>query len=289
MNQFKKAKQLRSETGQAIESITDLKTAGVTQKAEDTEHSITEEKKVQQNNTATNTLSDSGAATKNNIVLTNIKLTAAHTDTTTDESIKTAVQPITEAKTNEPVLSTPVPDNTVAATPVVFEQSVIEPAETIVSNQPLAQTEAATKQPETTYENVKENIIPVATPEVLNTYDMPTVIPNAVSTPAPVVNQPAIPPYTVQAEYNNIPQTIQQPYIEPQPSQEAAAIKHNKSSKKSVPNIFSPKGEAKSMRKSLVLKPTSVKIAENYCEKNGGSFNELIQTLLDNFIDEYGL
>ena len=43
------------------------------------------------------------------------------------------------------------------------------------------------------------------------------------------------------------------------------------------------------MRKSLVLKPTSVKIAENYCEKNGGSFNELIQTLLDNFINEYGL
>ena len=27
MNQFKKAKQLRSESGQAIESITDLKTA----------------------------------------------------------------------------------------------------------------------------------------------------------------------------------------------------------------------------------------------------------------------
>ena len=59
--------------------------------------------------------------------------------------------------------------------------------------------------------------------------------------------------------------------------------------KKSIPNIFAPKNEAKSMRKSLVLKPTSVKIAENYCSKNGGSFNELIQTLLDNFIDEYGL
>ena len=60
-------------------------------------------------------------------------------------------------------------------------------------------------------------------------------------------------------------------------------------SKKNIPNIFAPKNEAKSMRKSLVLKPTSVKIAENYCAKNGGSFNELIQTLLDNFIDEYGL
>ena len=37
MNQFKKAKQLRSETGQAIESITDLKTAGVIQKEKNTE------------------------------------------------------------------------------------------------------------------------------------------------------------------------------------------------------------------------------------------------------------
>ena len=39
----------------------------------------------------------------------------------------------------------------------------------------------------------------------------------------------------------------------------------------------------------IFIRSTSVKIAENYCEKNGGSFNELIQTLLDNFIDEYGL
>ena len=55
MNQFKKAKQLRSESGQAIESITDLKTAGVTQKVENTEPSITEEKKVQPDNTSTDT------------------------------------------------------------------------------------------------------------------------------------------------------------------------------------------------------------------------------------------
>lgn len=68
----------------------------------------------------------------------------------------------------------------------------------------------------------------------------------------------------------------------------AAPIK-NTVVKKTVPNIFAPKVEAKSVRKSLVLKPTSVKIAENYCEKNGGSFNELVQTLLDNFIEEYGL
>lgn len=68
-----------------------------------------------------------------------------------------------------------------------------------------------------------------------------------------------------------------------------AAPTKSTGTKKTVPNIFAPKGEAKSVRKSLVLKPTSVRIAENYCEKNGGSFNELVQTLLDNFIEEYGL
>ena len=274
MNQFKKAKQLRNETGQAIESITDLKTAGVTQKAENT---TTEGKKIQQNNASTNFQSDYN-------VETNIASTAADINTNTDESIKNAVNPITETKTNESVFST-----TATSTPVVLEQPETKPTETITYNQPVIQTEAAvTKQLETSYENIRENIIPVTTPEVLNVYDIPPTIPQAVSTPAPVVSQPVISPYTAQTEYN-VSQTIQQPYIEPQSSQEVTVIKHNKSSKKSVPNIFAPKGEAKSMRKSLVLKPTSVKIAENYCEKNGGSFNELIQTLLDNFIDEYGL
>ena len=85
---------------------------------------------------------------------------------------------------------------------------------------------------------------------------------------------------------NNINELSYQNYK----NEQITSVRTNKTTtKKSVPNIFSPKGEAKSMRKSLVLKPTSVKIAENYCAKNGGSFNELIQTLLDNFIDEYGL
>ena len=290
MNQFKKAKQLRSETGQAIENITDLKTAGVTQKAENTEPSITEEKKVQQNNISTNILSNSRVETKNNTVPTNTESTTANTDTNINANIKNVVQPITETKTNEPVLSTQTPDNTATASPAVFEQPVLEPAETIVYNQPVTQTEAVMiEKSETSYENVPENIIPVATPEIMNTHSVPTTIPHVVNTPVPTTNQHAMPPYTTQEEYNNIPQAIQQPYIQPQPSQEVAAIKHNKSNRKPVPNIFAPKGEAKSMRKSLVLKPTSVKIAENYCEKNGGSFNELIQTLLDNFIDEYGL
>ena len=58
MNQFKKAKQLRNETGQPTESITDLKTAGVTQKEESTKPSITEQKEIQQNSNITYRLFD---------------------------------------------------------------------------------------------------------------------------------------------------------------------------------------------------------------------------------------
>lgn len=287
MNQFKKAKQLRSETGQAIESITDLKTAGVTQKVENTEPSITEEKKVQPSNTSTDILSGSRVI-ENNTATTSIEPTTANTNTDIDAKIQTAVQYITE--TNESVLlSAQTPDNTSASAPVVFEQPVTNPIEAIPSN-PVTRTEAAgVEQLRTSYKTVTENIISASTPEILGTPSVPAAISQTVSAPVPIASQPAMPSYTTPAEYNNISQAIQQPYIEPQPSQEATAIKHNKSSRKSVPNIFAPKGEAKSMRKSLVLKPTSVKIAENYCEKNGGSFNELIQTLLDNFIDEYGL
>ena len=290
MNQFKKAKQLRSESGQAIESITDLKTAGVTQKVENTEPSITEEKKIQPDNTSTDTLSDSRII-ENNTLTTNAESTADNTNTGIDANIQITVQSITETKTKEPVLlPAQTPDNTITAAPVAIEQPVTKLTETITYNHPVPQTEEAViEQPETSYETVTEHIIPAATPEPLNTPDIPNAISQTVSAPVPITSQPAMPTYTTPAEYNNISQAIQQPYIEPQPSQETAAIKHNKSSRKSVPNIFAPKGEAKSMRKSLVLKPTSVKIAENYCEKNGGSFNELIQTLLDNFIDEYGL
>ncbi|MDE6912033.1 MAG: hypothetical protein K2P44_16465 [Lachnospiraceae bacterium] len=307
MNQFKKAKQLRSETGQAIESITDLKTAGVTQKTDNTELSLTEETKVQQHKTNTDIRSDSEVTIINNTTPTSIE----SADNISMDT-KTDIQTTAETKPIEPIPSTQAPENAATVTPAVLKQPVTEPAEAIIYNQhPLAENDAIGAQPtetivynhpvtqtettvighdKTSYENVPENRVQAATPEILNAHNIPTAIPQAVSTPVPIVNQQTIPTYTAPAEYNPVPQTVAvQPHIESQPLQEVTAIKHNKSNKKSVPNIFAPKGEAKSMRKSLVLKPTSVKIAENYCEKNGGSFNELIQTLLDNFIDEYGL
>lgn len=228
MNRFKKAQQLRSETGQTIENITDLKTAGITQKIEDT------------------------------------KTIESNTDT------------------DEAIFSKKDLDNAMTAVPVASEQP-----ETNISSQPVIQTKEAVIEPTKTYhENETENIISTDTPETLRIHNIPDTIPQTVSVPAPIDSQSVMPSY-IMTDSKSIPQAVVMPaYNEPQSSQETASLKH---SKKSVPNIFAPKSEAKSMRKSLVLKPTSVKIAENYCEKNGGSFNELIQTLLDNFIDEYGL
>ena len=116
-----------------------------------------------------------------------------------------------------------------------------------------------------------------------------------------IIPQPAVyhEPSYVQTTYTQTqfisPQQTAQPVVQPQYSEttiaspEPVETKPAKSSKKSAPNMFTQKNESKSIRKSLVLRPSSVKIAENYCAKNGGSFNELIQILLDNFIEEYGL
>lgn len=252
MNQFKKAKQLRSETGQVTESITDLKTAGVSQKQENTENPITTEKEASQNNTNINTTIDT--------------------------------------KYEESEVSSQLPINTTNnTTPIVVEPSIIEPAEKLMNKQPFVHGTEEPPIPEPSYENVISNSTPSMIQETIDNNFHKT--PN---TAAQVINEPIIGETTIPAnnppvEYNVSPPITMQSFSEPQPPQEITTAKHNKSTKKAVPNIFAPKSEAKSMRKSLVLKPTSVKIAENYCEKNGGSFNELIQTLLDNFIDEYGL
>ncbi len=119
--------------------------------------------------------------------------------------------------------------------------------ETIVYEQPNSHTEAvAPEHPTSSYEKYERQCHSCNPPQNPNIYYTQNAIPQTGSTPIPIVNQPIMPSYTVQTEYNNIPQTVAaQPYIEPQSSQEVLAIKHDKSTKKSVPNIFTPKGEAK--------------------------------------------
>ena len=131
MNQFKKAKQLRSETGQAIESITDLKTAGVTQKTENTEPSLTEETKIHQNKTNTDIRSDS------EVEITNDTIPASTVSTADNISMETntVMQATAETKTNEPIPSAQAPKNTATITPAVLEQPVTEPMEAIIYSQ----------------------------------------------------------------------------------------------------------------------------------------------------------
>lgn len=186
-------------------------------------------------------------------------------------------QPVEEKKLPEQPVQAPAKQEP----PVVSEPIILEP-----------QPEQTTIQP-----SVNETpIIPKPTPIQVEA----PIIEEPVKIQEPIYEEITVEPIVTPTQVTeSIPVPVR---IAPAPivSEETAAYTANIASpavttskpttaKKSIPNIFAPKNEAKSMRKSLVLKPTSVKIAENYCAKNGGSFNELIQTLLDNFIDEYGL
>lgn len=234
MNQFKRAKQLNSQT----ESITDLKTAGVVTPKEnstkqDTEESIKKEETIIPDKSNTENL-------------------PVKTQSEGSNNTQTVISEGTTAllKTESPAIAA--------------EQS----SDVVTTQTP------------------KTEAIP---------YNVPTMKPEVVSQPAAYYEAPPVQTINTQPQVI-LPQQVVQPIVQPQYTE--AAITHTpepietkpaKSSKKSAPNMFTQKNESKSIRKSLVLRPSSVKIAENYCAKNGGSFNELIQILLDNFIEEYGL
>lgn len=246
MNQFKKAKQLKNETGQSIESITDLKTAGVSQKSNNLESSAISELPANQ---------------------------------TLNNSIK-----MDDFRSDVSSTSTQLIQNNTSIVPSTTDSIIVEEKEQIIVPSKSRPNFAVSPQNNITSDtfstNISEMIEPTTKPGNITEQENSNIITNEVLSPI----------YPNQLEdKTDASAIIVQPHNVPQQPQETTVTKHNKSSKKSVPNIFSPKGEAKSMRKSLILKPSSVKIAEDYCVKNGGSFNELIQTLLDNFINEYGL
>ena len=222
MNQFKRAKQ----TGHQTESITDIKTAGVASKKEDTPIPI-------QNNQP-----------------------------------EKKDEPRTDKTIANPVLQVQSSDTKQTA---VFQETNIPTIQEPATN---------TVIPIATEDNINSNTAPKTEPVMYNEDSLPQM-------QTTIISQP-----TLQAE-NNIP-VLQPKSAEPvasyiEPVEQFIEPKTTKSSKKSAPNMFSQKTESKSIRKSLVLKPSSVKKAENYCSKNGGSFNELIQILLDNFIEQYDL
>ena len=166
------------------------------------------------------------------------------------------------------------------STPVVEPQSTVvqQPiVETPIIETPIIETPIVETQMLETPVVIENQVVNAPEPVVEETIPEPVIAQVPAPEPVPVPVRIAPTPVVQEVTYTT-------PVATPVVNTSKAAT-----TKKSIPNIFAPKNEAKSMRKSLVLKPTSVKIAENYCAKNGGSFNELIQTLLDNFIDEYGL
>lgn len=301
MNQFKKARQRAIETGHQVENIADLKTAGIKQENSEDKKAVVKqtskittttkpkEQAVLQTENTANTPSENVPVVQpivQNTTLSESEVQVNELNTeipVSNSAINTSVQitesevqsenniPIIEKNTSlSNVAQKDIPVSSVSVNSEEISSNGIEqqPLPTVQVHQTVQEPNINNIEPE--YETLITDLEP--TQSVVATNAVP--IPQKVTAPT-MLNQPTS---TVQ---DNLYKTEQ---IKPvsQPSR-------NASSKKSVPNIFAPKGEAKSMRKSLVLKPTSVKIAENYCAKNGGSFNELVQTLLDNFIDEYGL
>ena len=332
MNQFKKAKQLRMESGQTTESITDLKTAGVAQKNETElapEKNTLDNEKNEKPNTQDNTsviqnigqfeTPESSTETKQitmAVSQTENKISSnsnegdstPHQRQSKDTNIiqqvdsvdsiieETAVLPQTLSEipnqdSTDSVVSPEIEADTSQSgdTAVINTNAIMQP--TIHSSSEPVDTVSAILQPVPQKDTIQA-VVPPVNP-------LASISP-AAQIPAPIMAEAAAPIAAAPTDYYK-PPVPQSPVVSmtPEPSnrqqlqeqnyREVPSAKSGKTAKKSVPNIFAPKSEAKSMRKSLVLKPTSVKIAENYCSKNGGSFNELIQTLLDNFIDEYGL
>ncbi len=273
MNQFKKAKQLRIESGQSSENITDIKTAGITQKENGEETIPTSSSSINEN------LNYETQLDKTIILPENPKIEFTAENTLTEVEVKPPIS-TSDIKTN--LL---YQESTVSITDNLIKTISPEYAESNTLQLPNMPTTDPVNNIQQIYEqqsSVENNLQPIKinTTTITNATSFVNPSSNVVT---PNVNFPTndIPIPTEHRFYNNIPNTP----MEIRGTTES----QNKVQKKPAPNIFAPKSESKSIRKSLVLKPTSVRIAENYCINNGGSFNELIQTLLDNFIEEYGL
>lgn len=270
MNQFKKAKQKALESGHQVENIKDLQTAGVKTTVDDKKN-VEEPKQPTQNPIQTSVKIETPVVAEPVPVHVEAPVIMESTPLPTETPV--TVKSVAPIREEAPVIvnSTPIHVETpvvIESTPVHVETPVVMESAPLHIETPVV-TESAPLRVETPSTSVTEALYEEMTSEPVIEVHQPTPIPVPVRiAPAPVVQE---------VTYNT-------PVITP-----VQANTKNSTSKKNIPNIFAPKNEAKSMRKSLVLKPTSVKIAENYCAKNGGSFNELIQTLLDNFIDEYGL
>lgn len=290
MNKFKKAQSERVSSGKRIERASDLTTAGtsdVISQVEDNNETPLPSKFVEKHEE------------KEDVKKTQEDISP------NKEEIELPVEPISD--TSDATLSNP--KDTVSSQPELIPQVTIPKPVASEIEATIPEQQVQPEIPSEPVPVVQKNILkpePAVIPVQEPTYKLENaplqaeipVVQTVEPTPVPI--QTVISAATVpQTQVHTIPvapqvqETVamQMPTMSYPLMQEVVSVPVTRETtpKKSAPNIFHNKGESKSVRKSLVLKPTSVKIAENYCSKNGGSFNELIQHLLDNFIDEYGL
>lgn len=302
MNQFKKAKQRAEETGHTTEKITDLKTAGVSSN------------NASSKNLTENNLADDMQQNKSQKI-TSLSEDSAQMGNKSDEIIQSAISNNTDNPPESPnidlreetanntnntannIVLDNINGNTLDNIPDNITNSISDNISNNTSDtipQTPIRTEKLSSDANSAINNIYNTPNPInnntaylSNPPAANIIeDQNGALPTALPLQQESVPMPMPPAAVIHEEAAEVTTTR----LIKEPEYAYASKPSSKSSgKKNIPNIFAPKGEAKSMRKSLVLKPTSVKIAENYCAKNGGSFNELIQTLLDNFIEEYGL
>lgn len=310
MNQFKRAKEKTVASGHKPEKITDLMTAGIKGKNEAKENVDKIPDSEAELSTSVNEETETQMQKKVSDIVANNKTTISSTDIS-DSLIVTQ----TQNDSSEILLTTKLEAATSEDKPDI-EQIQSIPNSDISSVKVNRTNETNTFTIENAYSPVEQiqnlmpkqenssSIIIEETPSVINNSIITEPIEKAPIAPPLQSNEIPIPVPVAPQTYISNEQTLSIPQPHPSleiPVNQLAQVTNNTviqtvatspvepTVKKKIPNIFAPKEEAKSMRKSLVLKPTSVKKAESYCSKNGGSFNELIQTLLDNFIDEYGL
>ena len=295
MNQFRRAKQKALDSGHQVENITDIQTAGVKEPAK--EEKNTKEEKVKP--VPTPIKIENPVISESTSVKQETTVTAKPAPVITEITTTTEPAPvITEATvTTEPAPAMTEVTATTESAPVITEAAVTTEPAPVLTNTSL-KTEAIpvkVEAPIIVNPTPIKSEAPTIVEQVQTQVDMPvSIIPETayeetIQEQNLQVQQPQVTPIPVPVRIAPAPSVREVTYTATPAVTTVQATTKPSTGKKNIPNIFAPKNEAKSMRKSLVLKPTSVKIAENYCAKNGVSFNELIQTLLDNFIDEYGL
>ena len=271
MNQFKKAKQRAEETGHTTEKITDLKTAGVSSNNASsknlTENNLADD--IQQNKSQKITPLSEDSAQMGNKSDEIIQSAISNNIANPPESPNIDLRKETANNTNNAVNNI-VLDNINGNTFDNMSDSMTNSTSDNISNNnsdtipsvPVRAEKLSSDANRTnnniynTPNSINNNAAYLSNPPAAHIIeDQGGALPTALPLQQESGSMPMPPAAVIQKEATEATATR----LIKEPEYAYASKPTSKgSSKKNIPNIFAPKGEAKSMRKSLVLKPTSV-------------------------------